>query len=290
MKFQCLGLNLSLLFRNICSGLIALIFTGVSLQAMSSNETPLPIHKLAKQSNAIYVAEVANIVYKNSLPVKDQKEQAFTFVTYKIIETLRGAPKQQITLRFWGGVQEDGTVMTISNYPALDKGDRDVLFVKGNGKYGCPLTQCTQGRFRLIKGNVYSEEGRPLLRTEESKDVDYGRVQALTDIANQSFEHPKTGKIVTVTTRGSKKEIFPLEPNAFSEKQFISFLEKLVVKLPKPNKEELDINPYTPFYSYNLRTKAPHYFPVPLPEPPEISADELEKWDFERNGGNPVLP
>jgi hypothetical protein len=86
-----------------------------------------------------------------------------TFVTYRIEEVLRGvAPGETITLRFVGGRGREASFMMVSDLPLFDVGDRDVLLVSDNTESGCPLVGCAQGRFRLLQGHVFNDEGQAI--------------------------------------------------------------------------------------------------------------------------------
>src|SRR5690606_27297716 len=51
-------------------------------------------------------------------------------------------------------------LVVIETGPRPDVGDRDVVFLRGNGRSICPLVGCGKGRLRLVGESVYDEEGR----------------------------------------------------------------------------------------------------------------------------------
>jgi hypothetical protein len=84
----------------------------------------------------------------------------YRFVTYSIANILKGNYNQAlVTLRFLGGESEDGNVLMIPGQPLFDVGDHDLLMVKANNVYPCPLVDCAQGRFRYLGGMVVNELG-----------------------------------------------------------------------------------------------------------------------------------
>jgi hypothetical protein len=88
-----------------------------------------------------------------------------TFVTYRVEDVVRGtAPGATITLRFIGGRGDEARFLMASDLPLFDVGDRDVLFVAGNGEAGCPLVGCANGRLRVIQDHVFSDDGRAVER------------------------------------------------------------------------------------------------------------------------------
>jgi len=89
----------------------------------------------------------------------------YTFVTYRVERVLKGNYAQPLaTLRFRGGPAEAaGQFMIVEGYPLFDVGDQDLLLVKGNNTFSCPLVGCSEGRFRSINGLVVDELGRKIL-------------------------------------------------------------------------------------------------------------------------------
>ena len=259
--------------------------------ALASGEETAPLFEIAERSNAIYLTEITDIAYHTSLPnIQNDRAQPFTFITYKVLKTLRGKARASFTLRFLGGAYKDGTVMALSNQPEFDKGDKDILFVSGNTLNACPLANCAQGRFRIIDGYVYSDNGQSILDIKSKKEIGYGQQRALKQVLTHTIVNPTTGAAVELTTRGAVLPESPLEINAFTEARFIDLLTNMNQGLPPPKTEEISADPKVPFFSYHLQIKQPRSFPIPVAVPPEFPSDELEKWAFEANGGNPVLP
>ena len=46
--------------------------------------------------------------------------------------------------------------------PDFAEGNRDLLFVQGNGESACPLARGAEGRLRIVDGAVYTDDGRAL--------------------------------------------------------------------------------------------------------------------------------
>ncbi len=140
-----------------------MIITGIfiSSQSMASSLGPNIASSIEYQSiksDLIFKGSIEKIKYGKSM-----EGILHTFVTYRIDTLISGnySPKN-ITLRFIGGEERIGDVvhgLIASNAPKFQKGQRDILMVKGNGLASCPLVQCAQGRYRLINGSVSSEDG-----------------------------------------------------------------------------------------------------------------------------------
>lgn len=61
--------------------------------------------------------------------------------------------------------------MFIPGVPLFDVGDRDVLFVRGNGGQMVPLVGWQEGRFRIVNDMVYSDAGKEAWLTKTGQLV-----------------------------------------------------------------------------------------------------------------------
>ncbi len=93
----------------------------------------------------------------------------FTYITFDIEESLKGAARAQTTLQFRGGTVGDVT-LHVADMPEFEVGDRDLLFV-GDRTAVSPLVGFMHGRFRIqhdASGNVdrvRTHDGHPLVST-----------------------------------------------------------------------------------------------------------------------------
>ncbi|MFL6519041.1 MAG: hypothetical protein ACJ8NS_02365 [Chthoniobacterales bacterium] len=71
-----------------------------------------------------------------------------TYVTFKIEDTIKGAPGSEYTIRMFGGTV-DGQTMEVTDAPRFKVGDRDILFVENNGTQFIPLVGIMHGRFHV---------------------------------------------------------------------------------------------------------------------------------------------
>jgi len=103
----------------------------------------------------------------------------FTFVTFRIEESLKGGSRGQTTLRFRGGTVGDVTI-SVADMPEFQVGNRDLIFV-GDRTAVSPLVGFMHGRFRIRHDaksgvdRVDKHDGRPLRSTTE-----LGASQAVT--------------------------------------------------------------------------------------------------------------
>ncbi|MFI5365166.1 MAG: hypothetical protein ACHQ4J_06040 [Candidatus Binatia bacterium] len=79
---------------------------------------------------------------------QDESGAPSTFVTFSDLTVLKGDAGATLTLKFYGGVAGNVAVM-IPDMPTFTLGERDVVFVAGNGPTVCPLVGVWQGRFHV---------------------------------------------------------------------------------------------------------------------------------------------
>ena len=138
----------------------------------------------------VVLAEVIDVSYADS---EGEVQIPHTYVTYAIDEVLKGhyeEPHRNLVLRLAGGVgrleidltdlhnetlpaevevdEERGVafvedaIFGVSETTLFDPGERSVLMIRRNGEVQCPLVGCADGRFRVVNGFVFTEDGREL--------------------------------------------------------------------------------------------------------------------------------
>ena len=119
---------------------------------------------LVDGSQLIALTTVEEVQYRTATFSDGNGMMPVSFVTVRIDKVFRGQQTTQtLTLRFMGGPDGMGGVMGISGVPTLQKGDRDILFITGNGETRCALVHCEWGRYRILKDRVYNTHGFPVL-------------------------------------------------------------------------------------------------------------------------------
>ena len=95
-----------------------------------------------------------------------------TLVTVRVEKVIVGEAPAQVVLELLGGkVGEEG--LEVGGMTTFHKGDRDILFVVGNGKYFCPLVAVNHGRYLLVPNEAKTGEfvaradNKPLHSTAE---------------------------------------------------------------------------------------------------------------------------
>lgn len=95
-----------------------------------------------------------------------------TFVTLAVEECAKGTAPQQLTLTLAGGKLGPKST-AIAGMPQFQVGDREILFVQGNGRQFCPLVALYHGRYRVRadaatgRDYVARDNGVPLTATSE---------------------------------------------------------------------------------------------------------------------------
>lgn len=101
-----------------------------------------------------------------------------TYLTVHVNESVKGSTANTVTLVFLGGTVGEQT-MEIGGMPTFSKGDRGWFFIRGNGRYLCPLAFAHHGAYLLQKNpndgsdRIIKLNGQPLTRT-----TDIGRSHA----------------------------------------------------------------------------------------------------------------
>jgi hypothetical protein len=165
-----------------------------TLQASVSNVEatildPVSPRQLVEQAELIFEGVVAEVQYRNSdVSGPDDVALPHTFVTFAVENVLKGsvADGSHITLRFEGGRAGQNKAMLVPGIPLFDVGDRDVLFVKGNGAVPCPLVGWEQGRFRNINNMIYTDGGQEV-GAASGEQLSLGSYHALDEVVTHNL-------------------------------------------------------------------------------------------------------
>ncbi len=112
---------------------------------------PLRAMIVMKRDFPQLVARAEQIVVGTVTAVGTQLDDSgvpWTLVTLSDLTVLKGAAGPNLVLRFYGGAAGD-VVLHVPDMPRFTIGERDLLFVAGNGKTVCPLVGVSQGRFHV---------------------------------------------------------------------------------------------------------------------------------------------
>lgn len=88
-----------------------------------------------------------------------------TVVTVAVEEAFKGSPAQRFEFTQLGGQVGDRS-LTIPGLPTWRTGDRDILFIAGNGRAVCPLVGIAHGRYWVV-----AEGGREYIARQDGAAV-----------------------------------------------------------------------------------------------------------------------
>lgn len=149
------------------TSLLPLLLIAVLLSLPAGGTTVLPV-TLAEQIDRAELIFVGTVVGVESVPVKD-RTFAFTYVTFDVQETLKGAAGARVlTLRFAGG-EAAPWVYEIGHAPRFRAGGKHLLFVEGNEQLFVPLVGFHQGKYDFVADPVTQE---PVLVDEGRRSID----------------------------------------------------------------------------------------------------------------------
>jgi hypothetical protein len=135
--------------------LLLLISVGLTVSAVRATTViPPTFDELVDQADVIFQGEVTNV--KSEWVGEGAQRHIMSYVTFKVSDSLKGEAGQSYTMRMLGGTV-DGESMGVSDAPAFEVGDKDILFVQNNGSQFIPLVGIMHGRFHVRKNQAGQE-------------------------------------------------------------------------------------------------------------------------------------
>lgn len=191
----------------------------ISTSAIAS-ETNVEFAENLRRADLVFEGVVSRILHKSSEGSTASQSEAsgqlpYTFITYNVIRILKGPHDlSTVTLRFLGGPEKSGKAfVVIPGFPLFDLNDHDLLLVKGNEIYPCPLVDCSKGRFRYIDGLVVNELGQTLELSDTGK-IRFGQAVKLDEINTHQVSEKINITRNEVTEFGNSE---PIDPNTLDE-------------------------------------------------------------------------
>ena len=119
-----------------------------------------------------------------------EQRRIVTYITFNVVRLLKGEAASPYTLRVLGGTVGTQT-MEVADAPVFRVGEREILFVRNNGRQFIPLVGIMHGQYRVDNTDrVTDHAGRPLISVEDIA-------------APQTFEDALRHRAVTAVTGGS---------------------------------------------------------------------------------------
>lgn len=150
---------------------ILIAFMMLSIKAAATTLVSFSISELTQRAEYVFDGEVIAVHAQRS----GSRGMVSTFVTFRIIETIKGqANKESLELKFLGG-NIDGEVLEVNGSRIPELGERGVYFVESLDRDLInPLLGWSQGQY-LIEGDSGSEqvtsvEAKPIVGVSPAND------------------------------------------------------------------------------------------------------------------------
>jgi hypothetical protein len=132
--------------------------------ARATTVIPPTFDELVSRAEVIFEGTVTGL--RSEWTGEGSNRHIVTYVSFKIEDSIKGAPGADYTIRMFGGTV-DGHTMEVTDAPRFKVGDRDILFVENNGTQFIPLVGIMHGRFHVQadeNGNerIAKDNGAPM--------------------------------------------------------------------------------------------------------------------------------
>lgn len=237
--------------------LSVLALLGSATTAHASSVLELSLTERIQKADLIAEATVLSVKHRNSTVAgPEQVALPHTFVTFRIERIIKGwTGSKELTLRFRGGPDGTGREMIVVGAPTFQPGDRDILFVAGNGERTCPLIGWHQGRFRVVGNELFDEFGHEIWVSPDNRLVAGRPALELEAFPYRARNEPDEAVAQTeiVPPAGS------MRPDVDS---FVYFLNDLTMELAEKGalarpRQTLSVDPEQPFHIERSRPMAP---------------------------------
>ncbi len=156
--------------RGLCrpwlGGLLALVAALLLVRpAAATTVEAVDFDALVRQSDLTALVEV--VAVRSAWVGANETRRIATFVRVRPVEVLKGELPGETELDFTGGTVGADT-LRVTGVPQFAVGQREVLFIQGNGRMVCPLVGFWHGRVAVRKSTadgtdrMFLHDGRPL--------------------------------------------------------------------------------------------------------------------------------
>lgn len=140
------------------------IFLGLNA-AQGTTVIPPTFDELVDKAEIIFQGTVTDV--RSQWVGEGAQHRIMSYVTFKVEDTMKGAPGDTYTLQMLGGTV-DGETMEVSDGPKFEVGGREIVFVENNGSQFIPLVGIMHGRFHVQKDD---RTGTDLVTNNEHQAV-----------------------------------------------------------------------------------------------------------------------
>lgn len=127
--------------------------TFLSATAHATMVEQLNTTQLTREAKAVQVGKVTS-AWSSWDP---EKRMVYTYVKFKVDQTLKGQPQQEILIRQPGG-RAGGIGMVVHGVANFRTGERALVFLKHDADGAPSLVGMAQGKFRIYRSAVTGEE------------------------------------------------------------------------------------------------------------------------------------
>lgn len=164
-ELSCRALSPSPFMKKIIAlALAAICSVAGALSAPATTVIPPDFDTLVSRAEIIFQGSVINA--QSQWVGEGAQRHIVTYVTFKVEDSMKGAPGASYTIRMLGGTV-DGKTMEVTDGPKFKVGDRDILFVEHNGTQFIPLVGIMYGRYKIER----TEDGREIVATNSGVPV-----------------------------------------------------------------------------------------------------------------------
>jgi hypothetical protein len=262
-------------WKQIFCILVTLFFIiGLGTIVSGSVLVPITERQLALNAELIFEGVVQNVEYRLSNSSSEHKNRVpHTFVTFEVKKLFKGktADKNHITLRFVGGPYDKSKLLVVDGIPLFDVGDRDILFVTGNVIRICPLVGWSQGRFRIIKNCVFTDDGREVQLSDKNK-LGYGKPHELEEVQTNRVGTQLLRRVFSDEKNEEGKQIISSKKpiGSLSYDKFVTFISQLIENYHDPG----DLKKLEPVKSADIKEK--FFFRITPVRAPVTSLEDIK--------------
>lgn len=270
--------------HNALNALVLAAIWLATLPAGAATLDPVTPEQLAREAELIFAGEVVDVQYRMSETGPGLASLPHTFVTFHIDRLFKGDSETGdfITLRFRGGPVPDSDVaLIIPGVPLFDRGTRSILFVRGNGHSWVPLVGWEQGRFRLVDGSVYTDDGREVWLAQDDAFV-FGPERPLPEVLTHRMGEVELGRGASEPSQHTPDFRPPAGAHHATAEEFSEAVERLVARTHTTAElERLSLQPSSdpeaPFRVTASRAVAPPREAQPSPPSLKGEPDPVEE-------------
>lgn len=134
---------------------IAMIIGGVGLckTADATMLQELSTVQLTQQSNSVTIGEVT----ASHSAWDPEKRMVFTYIDFKVNQTLKGRAQERLTIRQAGG-RANGIGMIVHGMAVFHPGERALLFLSQDAEGVPSIVNMAQGKFRIYRSVLTGED------------------------------------------------------------------------------------------------------------------------------------